>query len=109
MQGINPTGLGGSSLDVEGLVDQLVAAEGAPTQNRLDRQEVKAQTSISALGTFRGVLSEFQGSIEQLRNTKDFNQISATSADEEKVEIIATRPKRVLIQSRCYSWPNHTV
>ena len=90
MQGINTTGLGGSSLDVEGLVDQLISAEGAPAQNRLDRQEVEVQTTISALGTFQGALSEFQGSLESLRNAEDFYKVSATSSDEEKVEIIAT-------------------
>jgi len=90
MQGINPTSLGASSLDVEGLVDQLITSEGAPAQNRLDRKEIEAQTSISALGTFRGTLSEFQDSIERLRNTDDFHKIAASSSDEEKVAIIAT-------------------
>jgi len=90
MQGINPTGLGGSSLDVEGLVDQLVTAEGAPAQNRLDRKEIETQASISAFGVFRGALSDFQASLEVLRSSQDFNKVSATSSDEEKVVITAT-------------------
>ncbi len=89
MQGINPTGLGGSSLDVEGLVDQLVTAEGAPAQNRLDRQEIETQSSISAFGVFRGALSDFQASLEALRSSQDFNKISATSSDEDKIVISA--------------------
>jgi len=89
MQGINPTGLGGSSLDVRELVDQLVTAEGAPAQNRLDRKEVDAQTSISAFGVFRGALSDFQTSLEALRTSQDFNKISATSSDEGKIMIVA--------------------
>ena len=99
MQGIDATGLGGSSLDVEGLVDQLITAEGAPATSRLDRKEIEAQTNISALGTFRGVLAEFQGSIESLRNAEDFYKVSATSSDEEKVEISATNEA----QSGAYS------
>jgi flagellar hook-associated protein 2 len=90
MQGINPTGLGGSNLDVEGLVDKLVSAEGTPVQNRLDRQEAEVQTNISALGTFRGALADFRDSIEALRNPEDFNKVAATTSDEEKVEISAT-------------------
>ena len=87
MQGINPTGLGGSNLDVEGLVDKLVAAEGAPAQNRLDRKEIETQASISAFGVFRGALSDFQASLEDLRSSQDFNKTSATSSDEEKIMI----------------------
>ncbi len=89
MQGINPTGLGGSSLDVEGLVDQLVTAEGAPARNRLDRQEVETQSSISAFGIFRGALSDFQTSLEGLRSSQDFNKISTVSSDEEKITLVA--------------------
>lgn len=91
MQGINPASLGASSLDVEGLVDKLITAEGSPAQNRLDRKEIEAQTNISALGTFRGALAEFQDSIERLRNTDDFNRISAVSSDEEKVSVMADK------------------
>jgi len=90
MQGINATGLGGSSLDVEGLVDQLVTAEGAPATGRLDRQELEAQTNISALGTFRGALADFQGSLGSLQSAEDFYKVAASSSDEEKVGITAT-------------------
>ena len=90
MQGINPTGLGGSNLDVDGLVDQLVAAEGAPAQNRLDRQEIQVQASISAFGAFQGALSDFQTSLSALRNSRDFNKIAASSSDEDTVGISAT-------------------
>ncbi|MGD8926760.1 MAG: flagellar filament capping protein FliD [Thioalkalispiraceae bacterium] len=91
MQGIKATGLGGgSSLDVEGLVDKLVTAEGAPVQNRLDRQEAEVQTNISALGTFRGALADFQDSIGSLRHPEDFSKVAASSSDEEKVAITAS-------------------
>ncbi len=99
MQGINATGLGGSSLDVEGLVDQLVTAEGAPATGRLDRQELEAQTNISALGTFRGALADFQGSLGSLRSAEDFYKVAASSSDEEKVGITATNEA----QSGAYS------
>lgn len=90
MQGISPTGLGGSSLDVDGLVEQLVAAEGSPAQNRLDRKEVELQTNISALGAFRGSLADFQNSLTALRDAAGFRDIQASSSDEDKVGIIAS-------------------
>lgn len=89
MQGITSTGVGQSSLDVEGLVDQLVTAEGAPTQSRLDQKEVEIQTSISALGTFRGVLSDFQEATRSLQQANDFRKVATSSSDEDKIEISA--------------------
>lgn len=91
MQGIKPAGLGGSSLDVEGLVNDLIAAEAAPTQNRLDQQEVKIQTNISAMGSFRGALADIQGSLATLRNADDMRKVSATSSDEDAVAVIADK------------------
>ncbi len=89
MQGITTRGIGQSSLDVEGLVDKLIAAEGAPAQSRLDRKEVEIQTSISALGTFRGVLSDFQEAARGLQQAKDLRKVAAASSDEDKIEITA--------------------
>lgn len=89
MPGVSPTGNSGSTIDVEGLVNKLVKAEGAPTQNRLDQQEVKLQTNISALGTFRGALSDFQQTLGKLRNASDLRKIAASSSNEDKIEISA--------------------
>lgn len=91
MQGITPTGSKGSNLDVEALVDKLVKAEGAPTQNRLDRQEGEIQTHISALGIFRGALADFQDAVSGLRDAQDLRKVTATSSDEDKVAILAGR------------------
>ena len=87
MEGVQAPGGGASGLDVRGLVDQLISAEGAPATGRLDRQEVQVQASLSALGTFRGALSEFQATVEKLRDPEDLRKISATSSDEEAVEV----------------------
>lgn len=92
MQGIKPAGLGGgSSLDVEGLVNDLIKAEGAPTQNRLDEKEVKIQTNISAMGSFRGALADIQSSLAPLRSAEDMRKVAASSSDEEIVSVSADK------------------
>ncbi len=91
MQGIKPAGLGGSSLDVDGLVKDLISAEAAPTENRLNTKEVEIQTNISAMGTFRGALADIQGSLAGLRNADDMRKVAASSSDEEKVTVTASK------------------
>jgi flagellar hook-associated protein 2 len=90
MPGISPTGNGGSNIDVQGLVSKLIKAKGGPTQHRLDKQEAKIQADISALGSFRSALSDFQHSLGKLRKPDDLRQMSATSSDKDKIEISAS-------------------
>lgn len=92
MQGIKPAGLGGgSNLDVEGLVNDLIKAEGAPPTNRLDQKEVQIQTNISAMGSFRGALADIQGSLSPLRNAEDMRKVAASSSDDEIVSVSANK------------------
>ena len=49
----------GSSLDVNGIVSQLVAAERAPTDARNDRTGRQLQAQISALGSLRSAFPRF--------------------------------------------------
>ena len=80
----------GSGLDVRNLVDQLVAAEGTPVSSRLDQKEVKVQEGLTAMGTFKGALLDFQSSLAPLRKTDAFTAISAASSDEEIFTVSAT-------------------
>jgi flagellar hook-associated protein 2 len=50
----------GSGLDLGGLVDQLVAAERQPQEQRLNRREADLQAQISAFGSIRGGLSALE-------------------------------------------------
>jgi len=79
----------GSGLDVAGLVDKLVAAEGEPVKVRLDRKEVRLQAGLSAMGTFKGAVSGFQSSLEALRNPDTFGNLDVTISDEEKLAATA--------------------
>lgn len=80
----------GSGLDVRNLVDQLVAAEGGPVTSRLDRKEVNIQEGLTAIGTFKGALLDFQASLAPLRKENAFKSINATSSNEEKFTVAAS-------------------
>ena len=88
MPTINATN-SGTGLDVRGLVDQLVAAEGGPVSSRLDRKEVTIQEGLTAMGTFKGALIDFQSSLAPLRKENAFKSINATSSNEEKFTVTA--------------------
>jgi len=88
MPTINATN-SGTGLDVRGLVDQLVAAEGGPVTSRLDRKEVNIQEGLTAIGSFKGALLDFQASLAPLRKENAFKSIIATSSNEEKFTVSA--------------------
>ncbi|MDZ7802627.1 flagellar filament capping protein FliD [Thiohalophilus sp.] len=89
MPTISSAGIG-SGIDVNGLVEQLVAAEGAPVKKRLDRKEAELQAGLSAMGTFKGAVSEFQASLAGLRDSETFNAIKANAANEGVVSVSAS-------------------
>jgi flagellar hook-associated protein 2 len=71
----------GSGLDVAALVAQLVAAERAPAELRIQRAESAADTKISALGALNGVLSGLQTALTGLKTESAFQARTANSAD----------------------------
>ncbi len=71
----------GSGLNTAGIVDDLVEAERAPTENRLAQREERIQTEISALGQMRSVLGEFQEQIRGLDDPDNYSAIEGASRD----------------------------
>ncbi|NVK30069.1 MAG: flagellar filament capping protein FliD [Gammaproteobacteria bacterium] len=71
----------GSGIDTQSLVSQLVAAERAPTEQRLDTRETKLDAQISAYGTLKSALSEFQGILSPLGNRDTFDARSVVFPD----------------------------
>jgi flagellar hook-associated protein 2 len=68
----------GSGLDVAGLVQKLVEAEGAPKTLQLNREEAKVQAKLSALGSLRSALATFRDTLTALKSASEFQGRQAT-------------------------------
>ncbi len=71
----------GSGLDINGLVEKLVAAERAPQQAQIARAQTSTVTTISALGTLKGALGSFQTALSPLSTLSSITSRSAVSSD----------------------------
>lgn len=82
--------VGGSSIDVNSLVSQLVAAERKPLDDQLARAVQRNTTQISATSALLGSLSSFQSTLNGLRTTAAFSGRSTTTTNDEIVTATAT-------------------
>lgn len=73
----------GSGLDINSLVSQLVAAERAPKEGRLARDDAKLTAEFSALATLKGALSGLQSASRSLRDAESFALSRTVVSDEE--------------------------
>jgi len=89
MASISSAGIG-SGLDVPALVEKLVTAEGDPIRSRLDRKEAKLQAGLSAIGTLKSALAEFQSSLKGFQKMESLQSMAATSDDEGVVTVSAS-------------------
>ncbi len=80
MAGISSLGIG-SGLDLNSLVTRLVAAERDPATARFARQEAGFTAEISAFGSLRSGLADFQGALATLNSSDSFQKKTATSSD----------------------------
>jgi flagellar hook-associated protein 2 len=78
MTGITASGVG-SGLDVNSIVSQLVAAERAPADGRLDRSSRTVNAQISAIGSLRSAFSTLRTSLEALSSDATLNARKATA------------------------------
>ena len=77
---ITSTGLG-SGLDINSIVQQLVAAEGSGQQKLLTAQQTKIQTKISAYGTLQASIAGLQAALSALATPQQFEGTIAAVAD----------------------------
>ena len=82
MASIVSTGIG-SGLDVAGIVQSLVAAEGQPVETRIVQQEARAQSKLSAFGSLKAALADFRDKLDIMRSQDKFLTRKATSSDNE--------------------------
>ncbi|MEZ5490708.1 MAG: flagellar filament capping protein FliD [Gammaproteobacteria bacterium] len=85
---ITASGLG-SGLDIQGLVDSLVAAERSGSDLRLNRESAKLQSKFSALGSLKGALSNFQSSLGGISSLATFTANNATSSKSSALSVSA--------------------
>lgn len=78
--GISFSGLG-SGLDIQGIVSQLVKAEGDPQKQILTNRQTAFNTTLSALGQLKSGLSSVQTAADALRNLDTFRSRTATVSD----------------------------
>lgn len=79
----------GSGLDIQSLVQQLVAAERQPVEQRLTRREATLSVQLSALGSLKGALADFQSALSSLKDLSTFNKRSATSGNSDLYTVSA--------------------
>jgi flagellar hook-associated protein 2 len=78
MAGISSLGVG-SGLDLGSLVRQLVAAERAPAEGRLNRTESKMQAQISALGQVKSSLANMDKVLARLSALADARSVRVSN------------------------------
>src|SRR5690349_2980489 len=72
---------GGSVINVNQLVSELVAATQAPQEALISKQTQAVTTQISALGTLKGALSTFQDALGSLDTPSRFSALTANTSD----------------------------
>ena len=79
----------GSTLDVNSLVTQLMAAEQQPI-TALATKEAKYQSQLTAYGSLKGALSTFQSSVAALAYPAKFSAVTAGLTDTTLASVIAS-------------------
>lgn len=79
----------GSGLDIAGIVQQLVAAEGEPVESRLGQQEFRAQAKLSAFGSLKSALASLRDNLEVMQSLDQFLSRKAISGNESKFTVSA--------------------
>ncbi len=88
MPSIVSTGIG-SGLDIAGIVQSLVAAEGQPVETRIAQQESRAQAKLSAFGSLKSALSDFRDKLDTMRTLEKFLSRKASSGNEDRFTVSA--------------------
>ena len=71
----------GSGLDIPTLVAQLVAADRAPTENRINNQGTAATAKLSALSTIKSAMSNLQSALTSLNTNLSTPVFKSSVAD----------------------------
>ena len=73
----------GSGLDIAGIVQQLVAAEGTPVESRLGQKEARAQAKLSAFGSLKSALADVRDQLATMNSQEQFLKRKAVSSNQD--------------------------
>lgn len=79
-----------SGLNVQTLVQQLVAAERAPYDSRMTKADGKLTTELSAISKLKAAMSSFQAALGALKTPEGFAQRKTTASDDKFFTASAT-------------------
>ena len=79
----------GSGLDINAIVEGLVAAEGDPKLAKLDRTEANLQAKLSSFGTLKSALASFGGAASTLAQISTFRAHTSETSDFSLVRVSA--------------------
>ena len=88
MAGLTASGVG-SGLDISGLVSQLVTAERTPVDNRLSAKESTIKAKLSAYGSLKSAISDFQTALGKLKSDSVFQGRTITLSNDKLVKVTA--------------------
>ena len=77
----------GSGVDTQSIVKALVAAEKAPKQAQITKQQTTTTIQLSALGTVKGALDAYRTAIGKLKDASSFSGLAGTTSDEKKSKV----------------------
>ena len=69
----------GSGVDTQSIVKALVAAEKAPKQAQITKQQTTTTIQLSALGTVKGALDAYRTAIGKLKDASSFSGLAGTT------------------------------
>lgn len=84
----------GSGIDINGLVEQLVAAERSGPEQLLNNREFELESELSAIGQVKSSMSTFLESLESLSSPAAFLVYSGNSSDSDVATISANETAR---------------
>jgi flagellar hook-associated protein 2 len=80
----------GSGLDIEGIIEKLTAAERAPTESRLNKQETRIQGSLTAYNTLKAQISEFRKTFASMGTLSTVANRTVTTSNSSLFSVSAT-------------------
>ncbi|MGF1726637.1 flagellar filament capping protein FliD [Photobacterium nomapromontoriensis] len=80
------TGIG-SGIDFNSMIDVIVAAERAPKDNQINRQEGMNKAEMDALKEIQNTINSFRDTVEDLNSASELEKLKATLSNSDKLGV----------------------